>query len=407
MTLRPARAVAAALVASATGIAHAQIAPPAFWDPQRDDVITTELSGTLTQQSNPFAVSNGSSDTIFQGLVGLRFARDFSLQRLSVEAAATPTVFFDNSEYNYVGLRGGLQWDWEIGRPIFGQVVVRGTRDRTAFENLNLIGDNIYTQLGLRGLAGFRLTPSWAAFGAADYDTLSNSLISQQAADRDRTGFEAGFRYQPGSATEFDFLYRIEDGKYPNQQVLGSNGQPLPNRVDNGYSENSLLARLWYRPSDASRFGGVVGYSRRNYDNFGERDFSGPVLGFNAEWAQTGQLGWRLELLRSIESDQYSLSANYVDVKRIALRPRWQATGKVSIDFLAAYMLRDHAGDPGLAAGSLQREDKVTQFGATTNIELARNLFAQLILSYTKRSSNYELYSYDNTLFGAGIRALF
>jgi hypothetical protein len=407
MNLRLQSASAAALLAAIPVVATAQIVPPAFWDPQQDDVFVTELAGTLTHQTNPFAVPNGPSDTIFQGLVGLRFVRDVSLQRFSADAAATPTLYFDNSVYNYVGLRGGLQWDWEVGRPVFGQFVLRAARDRTAFENLDFGIDNIYTQWTMRGLVGFRFTPSWAVFVAADYDDLSNSNASQKPADRQRTGVEAGVRYQPGSASEFDFLYRREDGDYPNQQVFDSNGQLLPARVDNGYTEDSVLARLWYRPSDATRFGAVVGFTNRNYDNIPARDFSGPVLGANVEWAQTGALGWRLELLRSIESDQYSQSANYVDVKRIALRPSWRATGKVTVDFLAAYMTRDYAGDPGIVLGQPQREDKVTQLGLVTSVEFARNLYGELTFNYTRRNSNFAQFEYDNTAFGVGVRALF
>ena len=407
MSNRLARAAACGLVAATPALALAQLTPPTFWDPQRDDVLVTELGGTLTHHTNPFAVPNGPSDTVFEGLVGLRFSRDFSLQRLSVEAAALPTAWFDNSVYNYVGLRGGLRWDWDVGGPLFGQVVLRGDRKRTAFENLNAAGDNIETTYGARGLVGLKITPSWSAFVAADADTLSNSLVTQKPADRDRTGVETGVRYDPSAAAEFDFLYRFEDGRYPNQQVFDANGNLLPNRVDNGYGENSLLARLWYKPSDATRIGGVLGYARRSYDNVAARDFSGPILGMNLAWAQTSVLRWSLELLRSIESDQYSLSANYVDVKRIALRPSWQATGKVNVDFIAAYMIRDYAGDPGVTTGLVQREDKVTELGAITTVEFARNLYGELKFGYTRRNSNYVQAEYDNTAIGVGLRALF
>ena len=395
-------AVVAALAMPAVGQAQPVSAPTAD-----RDVLLIDAAAAVTYQSNPFALRNGPSDTILTGLLGVRFDREFSLQRITADASIEPIKYMDFSRYDTVNWRAGLNWDWEVGRPLFGTFTLRATSLQTPFDSINFAQDNQQDIYLVRGLAGFRMTQSWSVFGAADYTRITNSAFFQTPADQNIVGFEGGLRYSPQTATEFDFFYRHTDGEYPNRQVFDSTGNLLPAAIDNAYSQDALLVRASYIPSDAFRVTGVAGWTTRSYDNLDQRDFSGPTLGLDFRWAWTGTTSAVLSLVRTIDAAEY-LTANYIDVRGIAFRPTYRATGKLYFDGLLSYFTRSYDGDPlFVITDAPVRKDKTVTAGVRMNYEFSRTITGFMDLRYEDRSSNYDVFDFNNTLFGVGVRATF
>ena len=383
------------------------LAQPVSMPTQVDDVISFEVSGAVEQHSNIFRVPNGSSDTVLRGLAGIRFERELSLQRFAAFANVQPVKYLNNSNFDYLGYALGATWDWEIGRPVFGQVTGSLLRDQSRFDAIGGALNNLRNLNTLRGLVGFRITQSWAAIAAADYFTLTNSLSSQQPADFERTGVEAGLRYAPATSTSFDFLYRREGGEYPNRQVFDANGNLLPAAVDNAYKQDGLLMRIGYRPSDLTNLAGTIGYTRRNYDNLSQRDFGGITARLDFERPLSGAFLFRASVFRSIDTAEL-LNANYVNVTGFAIRPTWTISSRVGLEGLLGYSTNRYEGDPGFVfTGAPVRVDKVNELGLRVNYELARRVFLFGDLRRLDRRSNYTGNDFTDNWFGAGIRALF
>lgn len=405
MPKSPTHRLCAALLSATAPVAV--LAQPVTMPTQVADVFSIDVGGSMEHHDNIFRVKNGPSDTVLRGLIGARFERDISLQRVSLYGTLEPVKYLDNSNYDYLGYTAGAVWDWEVGRPVFGQFSARTARTQSPFDSIGGAQDNLQDTVLLRGLVGFRLTQSWAAIGALDWYDVDNSLATQQGSNYERTGYEAGFRYAPGTGARLDFVYRNDQGDYPNRQVFDSLGNLLPGAVDNGYTQNSLLMRVAYRPSDASSIGGSIGFTRRDYDNVPERDFSGLTGSVDVEWPLSGAIQMRATVYRLLESEEL-LTSSYADVIGFRLTPLWTLSSRVGIEGILLYEDRRYEGDPGFVfTGAEIRKDQVFDFGVRVNYEVARRMFVFADLRRRDRGSNYDQYNYTDNWFGLGIRAAF
>jgi hypothetical protein len=395
---------AAALTVSLPWIAAAQ---PVSMPTQVADVFSVEVGGVAEHHSNLFRVPGGPSDTLLRGLLGVRFERELSLQRFTGYLNIAPVKYLDYSSYDYVGWAGGVIWDWELGRPVFGRFSATYDRTQSAFDAVGFAQNNLQTTILMRALAGFRMTQAWSLIGAVDHRTFENSLATQSPADSTRTGFEFGSRYAPGNALEVDFVYRRESAELPNRQVFDSTGNLLPGAIDNAFSQDAALMRMSYRPTDVTRITGNVGFTRRSYDNVPQRDFSGITGGLELEWPLSGAVLMRAAVFRTLDSAEL-LTASYADVLGFALRPTWTLTSRITLDGLLVWDTRSYQGDPGFViSGAAVRKDRFTDLGVRLNYEFARRVFLYSDIRRTARASNYATYEFTDNWFTFGVRAAF
>ncbi|MCO5101786.1 MAG: outer membrane beta-barrel protein [Burkholderiaceae bacterium] len=382
------------------------------------DVLLLNAGVEVTRHSNIFALPDGvsprpiygkssRSDTVISGLFGVSFDRQVSLQRFRLDASVLPVKLVEYSEFDNIGYSAGAHWDWQVGRPWFGTLGARLTNALTPFGNYFANNKNTERRFKVYASGGVRLTPGWAAFVAVDRESLDNSFSGVEAADYRFVSAEAGARYAPGTATEIDFVLRHTNGDYPNRQVVDELGNLLPGAVDNGFSQNAVLARLQIRPSNDSRLFGEAGYTRRGFDHVSQRDFSGPTARLGLDWKPSGAFTMRTELFREIQSEEL-LTASYVDRTGIALRPSIQLTGKIVLHGLAVAARASYEGDPGLTGTSLAvRKDDLRIFGAGLSYEYARNVSVNLTARRTNRSSNFDAFEYDDNMFSMNVLARF
>lgn len=393
------------------------VAPLEIYSEDRD-VLLINAGLELARHSNIFALPDGvsprpiygkssRSDTILTGLFGVSFDRQVSLQRFRLDAAVMPVKLFEYSEFDHVGYSAGGHWDWAIGRPWFGTLGARLTNRLTPFGNFFSNNKNTERRLKVYGSAGMRLTPDWAVFVGIDNETLDNSYAGVESSDYRFLSTEAGVRYFRSGATQLDFVWRRTNGDYPNRQVTDSVGNLLPGAVDNEFQQNSLLARVQFRPSNDTVFGGEAGYTRREFDNVSERDFSGPTARLFLDWKPTGAFTMRTELFRDIQSEEL-LTASYIDRTGIALRPSMQLTGKIVLSGIAAVSRASYEGDPGLSGlGAPARKDDLRVLGLGVGYEYARNITVNLEARRTARSSNFDAFEYDDNMLSANVLARF
>jgi hypothetical protein len=401
MTRLPIHRVLPALVAAALFHPAAR-AQPVTMPTAVEDVFSIESAVSLEHHSNVFGVSDGPSDSLVRGLFGVRFDRNVSLQRFSVQASVEPTKYIDNSAFDFVGYRAGATWDWAIGRPLFGQLTARIARSQASSYDQGLTLDdpgltldasrrNIQRINFLRALGAFRLTQSWAVFAAADRQGVDHAAAAQRIADTDVTGMEAGLRFSPGTGNEFDFLYRRAEGDYPNAPI-------------NDYTQDSLLSRLTWRPNDALRVTGQAGWTNRKFETLPQRDFEGPTVGLDVAWQVGGFTTLRVDLVRTIDSDD-TITASYADVQTIAFRPSMQPTARIRLEGVAATSRRAYEGDPDPLFAA--RRDRINELGLRMNYEIARRIFSYIEVRRVERDSNVARFDFTDNIVGVGLRGEF
>ena len=382
------------------------------------DVISLTAGIGVTRDSNILRVSEGTntrpygsdsrSDLIVRGNLGISFDRLISQQRLQMSAEVEGFKYKEYDDFDNVGYNAGLNYDWVIGRPFFGRVGGRIYKYQPAVQDRLIARPdaprNDVERQTLYFNGGMRFTPSWSAIAGWELDRRRNTSFIYEDADTDYNTVEAGGRYAPGTGTEIDLVYRRTKGDYRRTQQIGADGSPLliAGR-NNDFSQDAILARIQYRPSEDSLLAGRIGLTQRNYDFDSSRDFSGVTTGFDVEWAQSGAIQMRVSVARDIVPDDSAIVATYVDAKSIRFAPSIQATGKIRV--LPFFLYADHSykGE----GGGVQRKDTITGYGVGVNYEIRRNLNAILDLRREDRNSNNNALDYTANLIAIGIQAKF
>lgn len=411
---REARRLIAVVVCATPCTVLAQFQSQALGQPEQvADVLTFQAGVSVERNDNLFRLADGvdptptygkadRADTIVSGQFGVKFDRDISLQRVTVSGEIRPVKYLTYSRFDYVGYTGLANWNWAVGRPFFGTLGLRLDQTQSSFVDVQQAEKNLQRLNKVYFTGGMRFTPSWAAVVGLDNTSLSNSTVAQRASDYDFLGAEVGARYAPGTGTELEFVYRRTDGDYPNRQVVDSVGGVLAinGGVDNGFSQDQFLARLQYKPSEDSRISGAIGLTERNFDNLPERDFSGPTAQLNLDWRPGGAFFMGVDLVRDIYSEEL-LTANYVQVTRLNLRPSFRLTGKLTLTGLASIEKRAYEGDPGFVASNNQvREDDLNTYGVRLTWDYARNIEFGVYFEREERDSNYANLDFVNNAFG-------
>ncbi len=347
---------------------------------------------------------SGRSDMQLRGLFGVTFDKQVSLQRFQLFGQVEPVKFMEFSRFDHVAYDLGANWDWAIGRPWFGTLGVRLSERLSGFDSLTISDKNMEERNKVYATAGMRLTPDWAIVSGIDLETARNSASVLDFYDYDFLSYELGARYSRGRQSEFEFVWRHTDGDYPNRQVLDSAGNVLPTSVDNEFSQDALLLRLQYRPSNDSRIAGHVGYTTRDYDNQPDRDFSGVVAGLDLDWAPTGAFQMRTSLIHEIQPEEL-LTANHVSATSIVLRPLIQLTGRIALEGLAQYTQRDFDGDPSFGTGT--RKDDISIVGLDAIYAYSRTITGRAGIQYVKRDSNISQFDFDDTRLTLSVLANF
>lgn len=406
------------LLLAGVGMVCATTAMTAQAQDAEGDVISLTAGLGVARDSNVLRVPKGTdttryggdklSDIILRGTLGIAFDRLISQQRLQMSANINGFKYSEYSEFDNLGYDAGLNYDWVIGRPFFGRVGGRVYQYQPTVQDRGLGQTNIKRNeverqtLYLNG--GIRFTPTWSVIAGWDLDRRRNSTSLYDDSDADYNTLEGGVRFAPGTGTEIDVVYRRTDGSYKRLQVFGADGLPLlggPRSSD--FKQDALVARVSYRPSEDSLLAGRVGYTQRNYDVDGTRDFKGLTTGFDVQWAPSGAITMLVQLSRDIEPDDSAITATYADAKAIALRPTIQATGKIKVLPFYQYVDRAYKGE----GGANERKDTFQAYGLGINYEIRRNLNALFDLRQEKRKSNLAGLNFDANIVSLGIQARF
>ena len=382
------------------------------------DVISLTAGLGITRDSNVLRISDESDprpygsdsrgDTILNGRLGIAFDRRISQQRLQASAQVQGFKYNEFDDFDNIGYDAGVNYDWVIGRPFFGRLGGRVYRYQPAIQDRN-IGQSVVDRneverqtLYLNG--GIRFTPSWSAIAGWDLERRRNTSSLYEDSDADYNSLEAGARYAPGTGLEVDFVYRRTDGDYKNLQVNGPDGLPLLGGArSSDFSQDAILARISYRPTEDSRIAGRIGYTDRAYDVDSSRDFSGITTGFDIGWAQSGAVQWLVSFARDIEPDDSAITATYADARSFAIRPTIQATGKIRVMPFFQYIDRKFKGE----GGANERKEDFQALGVTVDYEIRRNLNALLDLRREQRNSNIDILDFDANIVSLGLQVRF
>jgi hypothetical protein len=347
--------------------------------------------GGAMYDNNPFRLPTGEeSDTVVRiGLGGRSLTRIVGRQRLLLEGFGEYNDYADFNEIDHFayGLRG--DWLWEIGNQLDGVVGYARSKRHTDLGEFRSLTRIMVTEERAVVNGGYRFSPSWRLFGAAEHARSKRDFDELEWLNR--TSLTGSLTYRTALGNEIGALIRGTRGEARVEVPVGADEVSL---VDD-FDESEYAATLSYAFGAQLRFAGRLGYLERNYETLPARDFDGTSYRLALDWLPTTKLIFTLEGYRVPESLP-DVTATHVLREGGSLAVSWAATFKLV--FTARYIdeRRAYVGDPdALRLGLRQRDDTVRIWRLGAGWEPQRHLQLGLGFDWGERSSNVPSDQYD------------
>lgn len=369
---------------------------------------------TVNHENNLFRVSPGAnlpagahkSDNVYGANVGVRFDKQYSLQRLQFDATATQYRFDNNNFLNFNGIDYRGAWLWQVTPRFNG--VLSASRSETlvpysdyrpggaAYLNrATQINEN--RQFTLDG----EITAAWHVVGGIGQSRSRNSQPFSQVGDYVMNGAEAGVKYVSAAGNSLTVVQRESRGDYEGRSLDAVN---IAARLDTGFDQSETEARLQWRVSGHTSLDGRLGYVKREHNNFGDRNYSGTVGKLDYLWTPTGKLQLNLSAGRNLHSFQEGASSYYI-ADTFSVAPAWLLSDKTTLRMKLEQVERDFRG--AVVATSPLRDDRtrLLQFGA--DWKATRTILVQGTLQRERRTSNFPGFDYTANVVGIAGRLMF
>jgi exopolysaccharide biosynthesis operon protein EpsL len=339
---------------AAVAVAGAQARP--------SDTLQAFLTYNATHDDNIFRVdSNEQSDLYHQLGAGLLLDWRESRQQVSGRVSANKTKFADLSVLDFDGYDGQVQWNWQLGNRLSGQLGYTASRSLGSFVDYTggLVPNTVdRSRKFVNG--SYLFHPRWRVNGALDSDKLEYGAVSQQASNRTLDAGEIGVDYLTPKGSRLGLFARKTDGKYPNRQVV------LLSTVDNSFEQQEIGLRAYWAYDGKLTLSGRAGQTRRKHDEVPERDFTGITGRIDASWQATGKLRVGGAIYRDIGAVE-DVYASYSVNDGIRITPSWQVSPRLVLDAQAFVERRSFEGDPFFLG--FHRKDDAHGYGLSLNYQ--------------------------------------
>jgi hypothetical protein len=355
---------------------------PAY--PREDDRPTDYWAhGGLLRDDNALRTETGErSDTVTRLGAGIRHdQRVVGRQRVRLEARGDFYKYSELEELDHFAYAARGDWLWEVGNQLSGLVSVGAERRQadiaeTRVERLDMV--NAYRAAAT---AGYLVTPRLRVRGG-----LAGTRADRSAAtvtETRATTLTAGVDYVSPLANTVGLELRSTDGEVPEDEFVAV----LGTFVDNDFREREVALVSTYALGTQLRAGLRLGYTTRDYEQVGARDFDGATGRASVDWLPGNKLVLGFEAYYEPRSI-VDIAASHVVAKGLAFSPRWALTSKLVLSARLARERRVYEGDPALTAGGTLRDDLVQLARFAVGWEPQRRWRVGLAFDRGERESN-------------------
>jgi hypothetical protein len=152
---------------------------------------------------------------------------------------------------------------------------------------------------------------------------------------------ETGVSYVTAQENRIGIAVRGEKGRSPEEQLVDGI------LFDDAYTQWGAGIQGRWVITGHSRFDGRLDYTRRTYEDFTQRNFSGPTFAATYTWTPTGKITVATIASRDVAPLQ-DINTSFVLVTALTVRPDWQITDKINLRGNLQYAKWDYRGDPAL-----------------------------------------------------------
>jgi exopolysaccharide biosynthesis operon protein EpsL len=302
----------------------------ALWD----DKLEVFVQENVTRDDNVFRLSDqadagaeiGDSrrgDTVYTTSLGFFLDVPYSLQRWRLDYTRYRADYRHFNDLDHDGYIGRAAWLWAVTPDITGDLTYNQSRGLSSFANIQGRRPDLVTTKMAQANAAWMMAASWRLHGVLTGAETSHTGV-RAVNDLEMRAAEVGLSFVNAQENRVGVAVRAERGKNPNPIVAGGI------LFDNAYDQESVGVQGRWVVTGASRFDGRADYTRRRYDQFTDRDYSGPTFRVTHTWTPTGKTTIATTVWRDVAPLE-DITASFVLVTGIAIKPEWNVTEKVSV----------------------------------------------------------------------------
>lgn len=339
----------------------------------------------LSQDVDPITVSGqpSAADTIKQGTLGVKVDWKQSRQRLILDASISESRYARFTSLDNQAINLQSRWNWQLGNDLSGDVGYNRNTSVGSFAELQHLANNLSTQQNAFIDAAWQVQPSLRLSSTLthyNYNVASNSVYGN-----DSMSYSAGAYFTPPGGNEIGIRGVRQVQKYPVLEVFSGV------RVDNGFTQNQLLATINWLYSGHIRVNGQAGAVNRSHNQLSERDFSGKTMRGTLTWFASGK--GQVDLTAWDEIDAYdNLTTSFTQSKGLSLGPTWNPTAKLNVSARLQHLRRDFLGDPVVKLFTNLpipvRQDTVNSASISLNYQPVRAVNISTSIQAERRDSN-------------------
>lgn len=326
------------------------LAPASSWALWNDN-LEVFAQENITYDSNLFRLSEKldpavvigdpqKHDTIFTTAVGFNFDAPVSLQRFQVNAAYLDSRYAHFTDIDHPGHVINAAWLWSVTPHVTGALGYHEEKTLASFANIQLRRPDLITSRSAYANGAWMVTPSWRVHGDLVANRTDHTEI-RELQDLENAAAEVGLSYVTAQENRIGFDVREERGRSPEDRIVA--GIPF----NNEYTQSGIGVLTRWVLTGHSRFDGRADYIRRRYDQFSERNYSGPTFRATYTWTPTGKITVATVAQRDIAPLE-DITTTFVLVTSLTVRPDWQISEKLNLRGNFAYAKWDYRGDPSL-----------------------------------------------------------
>jgi exopolysaccharide biosynthesis operon protein EpsL len=319
-------------------------AAPAFWN----DRLEVYASENITYDSNVFRLPDsvvpagfdGRSDRYLVHTLGVNADIPVSLQRFQASYSKFWTRYRRFDHLDFDGHNGSARWLWVLTDPrLDGDVGYTETIGLASFATFGGTTADVMKTRQAFASANWQVTPRWIAHAGIMGTERTHGDPARSIHDIESKSGELRLSYVTPAENRIGVGLRAEDGNAPSENIV--DGEVF----DNAYRQFGVGIVGRWTVTGHSRLDGRVEYVKREYDQFQERNYSGPAWGVTHTWTPTGKLTIVTTLRRDI-APLDDIQTAFVTSTGASVRPRWDVTPKFAVVGHADFARWKYKADP-------------------------------------------------------------
>jgi exopolysaccharide biosynthesis operon protein EpsL len=323
----------------------------------------------ISKDVDPASISSSSrGDTYRTTSLGFNLDTPVSRQRFQVGYTWIATRYNQFTDLDSDGHDARAIWLWQLGNDASGQLGYTETSTLASFAYIQARTlDLLKTRQAFLN-AAYLVTPRWRVRTGVSELEQTNSDTARRINDVSLLSAEMAVSYVTPGSTSVGLSTRVEDGRFPNREVVV--GSPF----DNAYRQYSGGIVADWTVSGVSYLSARADRVSRRYAQRPQGDFDGNTAHAEYDWKPTGKF-WLAATVRRDISPYQDIQSSFVLVKGLTLRPKLSVTEKIDVSGVFDYSNWYYLGDPGLVSGGVQgRRDRVRSAAATVSYKPARTV---------------------------------